>query len=85
MKCEHVRQKNQDLQEIKKLGSIFNGKQDISINLTPAQVISFKYAPLTLTEVDRSFSVYKHFLTDRRYNFKFENIKIFTVIQCNEY
>ena len=84
-KFDHVRQNNADLKEIEKLASIFKGEQNVSINLTPSQIMSYRYAPLTSTEVERSFSAYKNFLTDRRHNFKFENIKKFMVIQCNEF
>ena len=44
----------------------------------------FKYAPVTSVDVERSFSLSKHLLGDRRQGFKFESIKKMLVISCNQ-
>jgi len=35
----------------------------------------FNYVPLTLCDVERSFSKYKSILSDNRRNFKFDNLE----------
>ena len=43
----------------------------------------FKYAPLTLVEVERSFFKLKMILSDQRLSIKTENVKKQLVISCN--
>lgn len=45
----------------------------------------FKYAPITSSDVERSFSLYKNVLTDNRRSFEIGNIKKALVIQCNAF
>lgn len=40
-------------------------------------------APITSTDVERSFSANKNLLADNQYSFLFDNIKKTLVIQCN--
>lgn len=42
------------------------------------------YAPLTSVDVERSFSIYKNILTDRRLNLTTENIEKYNVIEFNK-
>ncbi len=44
-----------------------------------------KYAPLTSVDVERSFSVYKRILTDRRQNLTETNIEMYNVINYNQF
>ncbi|KAF0701625.1 DUF659 domain-containing protein, partial [Aphis craccivora] len=46
-------------------------------------IVNLKYAPMNSVDVERSFSVYKNILSDRRRFFKFENISKIIVLQCN--
>lgn len=60
--------KNKDLtigREINKalLGDVLD---EIHHNIPAVVVSSFKYVPMTSVDVERSFSIYKHSLTDRR-------------------
>jgi hypothetical protein len=43
----------------------------------------YKYAPVTSCDVERSSSKYKANVSDNRRSFKFENLKMHVVIQCN--
>jgi len=52
-------------------------------DLTNNDLIYFKYAPITTTDVERSFSRYKNLLCDNRRSFDFENLKKSFVVQCN--
>ena len=54
-------------------------------DLTGDDITYFKYAPITSTDVERSFSRYKTLLVDNRRSFNFENIKKSLVIQCNTF
>ena len=53
-------------------------------DLTRNDLTFYKYAPVTLTDVERSFSRYKTILADNRRSFDVENIKKnIIVVQCN--
>lgn len=54
-------------------------------DLTGDDITYFKYAPITSTDVERSFSRYKTLLVDNRRSFNFENIKKSLVVQCNTF
>lgn len=43
------------------------------------------YAPITSSEVERSFSRYKNILSDNRRTFNIENIEKVLVVQCNTF
>ncbi|PSN33915.1 hypothetical protein C0J52_21501, partial [Blattella germanica] len=43
----------------------------------------FKYAPITSSDVERSFSRFKTVLSDNRRSFLFENLSMHVVIYCN--
>ena len=47
--------------------------------------IFLKFSPLVSVDVERSFSAYKHFMSDRRLNFEFKNVEMCNVIQYNSF
>ena len=51
-------------------------------DLTAKEVANFKFAPITSSEVERTFSKFKYFLRDNRRSFKIDNIKRFLIVQC---
>lgn len=51
--------------------------------LTPDQLAMFRYCPVTSADVERSFSTYGSFLTEKRRAFGFENLKQHVIIHCN--
>lgn len=51
---------------------------------TVAETLSFKYAPITSVDVERSFSMYKSVLRPNRESFLFENLSEMFVIYCNK-
>lgn len=74
---------NPNLDTLKKISDIFKGKLgQFPITMNPQQITAFKYAFVTSTEVERSFSVFKYILSDKRQNLTFDNLKIL-LIQCN--
>lgn len=84
-KCERVVAANKDLEKMKNIGRVLEGENDADVGeMDPQTVACFKYAPVTSVEVERSFSLFKHLLSDRRQGFKFESIKKMLVISCNQ-
>ncbi|KAF0770686.1 Uncharacterized protein FWK35_00033978, partial [Aphis craccivora] len=43
----------------------------------------FKYEPITSVDVERSFSLYKNILSNRRYNFKEHDLEMYIIINFN--
>jgi hypothetical protein len=64
-------------------GKYENEEEDININLTPGKIASFKYAPITSCDVERSFNQYKSILHSNRRSFVFENLKQHIIVACN--
>lgn len=88
-KLNNVLEKNCGFKTILKISKILSG-QEISMeglpdDLTGDDITYFKYAPITSTDVERSFSRYKTLLVDNRRSFNFENIKKSLVVQCNTF
>lgn len=66
--------KNPDLEKLKQISSILEGESDEELN--PAEVAAFNYAPLTSVETERSFSMHKFLLSDRRQEITPENLEM---------
>jgi len=47
--------------------------------------VYFKFACITLTDVERSFSRYKNILSDNRRRLDVDNLKKALVVQCNNF
>jgi len=85
-KFQKVLQNNKGFDIPCTISNILNGDDNTikkEENLTPDDLNCFKYAPITSVDVERSFSKYKHFLTDRRLSMHFENISKTMIFQCN--
>lgn len=54
-------------------------------DLTGNDLTFYKYAPVTSTNVERSFSRYKTILADNRRSFDVENIYNKIIVQCNDF
>ena len=50
---------------------------------SPADVAALKYAPITSCDIERSFTIYKNILTDRRRSLSFKSIKMLIALQSN--
>ena len=85
-KSKDVLSRNPDYLRIKELAKILSGTPPttMSTELSPTEVAGFKFAPITSTDVERTFSRLKTVLTDRRHRFTFENLKMVVVAYCNE-
>ena len=56
-KCKKVVKTNANLPDLRKIASFLGGSpEENSINMSPQQMYYFKFAPITLTEMERTFS-----------------------------
>lgn len=85
LKLNDVIEKNKGFQILNAIKGIIDGKEGLRIDqpLSPAEIAHFKYAPITTSDVERSFSMYKTLLADNRQSFLFENLRQTFVIRCN--
>ncbi|KAL4143990.1 hypothetical protein QTP88_006235 [Uroleucon formosanum] len=86
-KFQKVLDKNSGYKVLSKISKILVGETDSFDGLPEVieadDIVNLKYAPMNSVDVERSFSVYKNILSDRRRSFKFENISKIIVVQCN--
>lgn len=83
-KVAYVLEKNAGYTTLMKLNAIISGSKEKveDYDFTPHKISSFKFAPITSCDVERTFSVYKRILTDRRTNVTMEHLKMHLVIHC---
>lgn len=89
-KFDRVIARNNGFLKIKEIASILDTgnatKPDEYIDeLSPVEMSSFMYAPITSCDVERTFSKYKQVLGDQRRSFLFDNLKMHVVIYCNRF
>nr|XP_042895595.1 uncharacterized protein LOC122268878 [Parasteatoda tepidariorum] len=80
-KCENVISANTDFECIKDIAKVLCGDTTVELTISLTMASCFRYAPITSVEVERSFSLFKTILTDRRQNLSFENLKKHLVVQ----
>ena len=54
----------------------------INLDLYPADIVKLKHAPITSSDVERSFSQYKCVFRDNRSRFTFQHLKEMFVTHC---
>ena len=75
-KLDAVLTKNLGPDIIRDVNDILEGRsRNIPAALSANDISTFKYAPLTSCDVERSFPAYKTILTDKRFKHTFEHIK----------
>jgi len=81
-KVTQLYEKNKGYQMLEKIGLVHSGNNEKQLpeNLTPNLVANMKNAPLTSVDVERSFSLYKHILTDRRTNLTPEHMEQYIIV-----
>lgn len=89
-KFERVIDRNNGFLQMTEIATILNKgkatKHDEFIDmLSPEELSSFQYAPITSCDVERTFSKYKQVLGDQRRSFLFENLKMHVIIYCNSF
>src|SRR6266576_5111369 len=71
--------KNPGFSKIRQIGQVLGGNFIENFEMSPEIISCYKYANLTSVDVERSFSIYKTVLTDRRTSFSPEIIEMFLV------
>ncbi|KAH6922477.1 hypothetical protein HPB50_014584 [Hyalomma asiaticum] len=82
-KLKAVLDKNPGFYVLKQVSNVLS-RTDSKIpgEIRASKVPEYKYAPLTSVDVERSFSAYKQILTERRHDFKPENLEMVLVCHC---
>lgn len=89
LKFDYVLNKNKGFNQMKKICQILEGEEYINPeniipkDLTTNDMTFFMFDPNTSVDAEKLFSVYKHFLTDNRRSYKFQNIKETLIVQYN--
>jgi len=81
----NVLYKNKGYKIIKSINDVLNGVPgtQLELHLSPEEIASFKFSPITNCDVERSFSRYKNILGDRRLSFEENNLKYYFISYCN--
>jgi hypothetical protein len=77
-----ILQKNPGFKKIRQIGMILNGEKVPECTLPPNIISCHKFSPLTSVDVERSFSIYKTILSDRRTSFTHQNLEMYLVCNC---
>lgn len=81
-KFKNILEKNSGYRFLAEISNILMGNFNSKVDLDPETLTSFKNAPITSVDVERSFSVYKYMYTDRRQNFLMENFEQYLIVYC---
>jgi hypothetical protein len=85
-KLQQVTDANAGFAVIRYICSVLRNEQaappDRMPDFEPAVLSSFKFAPITSVDVERSFSRYKAVLRENRMSFTFENLRRYFVVHC---
>ncbi|KAB0805292.1 hypothetical protein PPYR_02262 [Photinus pyralis] len=72
--------KNPSYETLWAIKKIFCGDEaELPFNFVTDNIQAFKFAPITSCEVERSFSMYKNILTDKRHNLSEKNVEMLIV------
>jgi hypothetical protein len=85
-KLKRVLENNPGFKLVQQLAAVLDGTCSMLLaGFSPSDAASFKYCPIATADVERSFSIYKNVLSDKRQSLTKENlsrimIKIFTTM-----
>ncbi|XP_018497142.1 uncharacterized protein LOC108865017 [Galendromus occidentalis] len=84
-KCDLVLTNNPDFHRLDKVTDILRGNpSEGSIDeYSPSELASLKFAPITSVDVERTFSILKHTLSDRRQTLTFDHLKQHLIVYSN--
>lgn len=74
-KFSNIILKNEGFIVLRNLANIYSGNFEDINTIHPDISGKFKFAPITSVDVERSFSLYKYILTDRRQSFNTDNLE----------
>lgn len=82
-KMRSVLEKNPSLSTFQSIASVLNGMDaELPAGMTPDSIANFKFCPVASVDVERTFSLYKNILSDRRQNLLPDSLKKIIVTQC---
>ena len=82
-KLEYVLSKNQGEKKLRDISKLIDGEEgSLPEGWSASDIASLKYCPVQSVDVERSFSVYKTILTDRRTSFTEENLSKVMICHC---
>ena len=86
-KLKQVLEGNVGLQTLKAINDVLRvGSTSSAIpDISPDAIAALKFAPITSVEVERSFSIYKNLLSDKRRRLTLKSIEMMLVIQCSSF
>jgi hypothetical protein len=80
-KLQAVLKRNPGFSTFTSVCQVLNGDDvDPTEDTFPEKVPLLKYAPVTSFDVERSFTAYKHFLSDKRQSTALENMEIVLIV-----
>uniref|UniRef100_A0A1I8B4L1 DUF659 domain-containing protein n=1 Tax=Meloidogyne hapla TaxID=6305 RepID=A0A1I8B4L1_MELHA len=80
-KMDAVLAGNPGLSKLIDIAKILTGGE-VEIDMDPNMISAFKYAPMTSTDMERSFSIYRTVLAENRMRFTPENLERFLICNC---
>jgi len=83
-KWKLILDKNSGFSKICKILHVLSGQLLDDFNMAPNIISLFKFAPVTSVDVERSFSIYKTILSDRRTRFTPENLEMYLISNCEQ-
>lgn len=63
------KKKNERYKTIKSCFEVMSDKKGVTLDITPTLLNYFKYARITNVDIEHSFSLNKHILSNRKFNF----------------
>lgn len=78
-KLKDILDKNQGFHTLAKFSEVLLGMEVQEVD-TNVPIHIYKFAPITSVDVERSFSIYKQVLNDRRQSLKMENLEKYMII-----
>lgn len=83
-KFESVMERNPGFSTMTAVCKILSGEEENPPDdISPEKFNLLKFAPATSCDVERSFSVYKNILSDRRHSMTMENLEMYLIVHCN--
>jgi hypothetical protein len=82
-KLKYALEKNEGYKTIKTYPKVITRNQSVNLDITPTFLNYFKYASITSVDVEHTFSLYKHILSNRRYNFQEHDLEMYIIINFN--
>ena len=82
-KFHAVLARNPDYSTLRSISEVIQGSgSDMPEGMSPKDIANFKFCPTVSVDVERSFSIYKNILTDKRHSLTKENVRKMIVTHC---